>query len=254
MPTRSPLTVVIPTLNEAAQIGDCVRHLSWVGEVIVADGRSNDGTGDTARAAGAKVIATDAPTIAAQRNAAIAQAAHDWVFALDADERIGPALAGELAAVVAAPRHEAYSVRRRNFYLGREMRHAGWGNNWTVRLFRRNRRFIERRVHEGLEPVSDVGRLAAPMEHRPYRDLAHHWRKLTLYAAWGAEDLAENGRRARLGDLLLRPPFTFFRAYVLQRGFLEGWRGAVLSGLAAVSVFLKYARLWELKSPPRHDA
>src|SRR6266513_1371690 len=234
MPTRSPLTVVIPTLNEAAQIGDCVRHLSWVGEVIVADGCSNDGTGDTARAAGAKVIATDAPTIAAQRNAAIAQAAHDWVFALDADERIGPALAGELAAVVAAPRH------------------AGWGNNWTVRLFRRNRRFIERRVHEGLEPVSDVGRLAAPMEHTPYRDLAHHWRKLTLYAAWGAEDLAENGRRARLGDLLLRPPFTFFRAYVLQRGFLEGWRGAVLSGLAAVSVFLKYARLWELKS--RRDA
>ena len=100
--------------------------------------------------------------------------------------------------------------------------------------------------------MSDVGRLAAPMEHTPYRDLAHHWRKLTLYAAWGAEDLAENGRRARLGDLLLRPPFTFFRAYVLQRGFLEGWRGAVLSGLAAVSVFLKYARLWELKS--RRDA
>src|SRR2546430_2474861 len=64
MPTRSPLTVVIPTFNEAAQIGDCVRHLSWVGEVIVADGCSNDGTGDTARAAGAKVIATDAPTIA----------------------------------------------------------------------------------------------------------------------------------------------------------------------------------------------
>src|SRR6059036_3906153 len=76
-------------------------------------------------------------------------------------------------------------------YLGREMRHAGWGNNWTVRLFRRNRRFIERRVHEGLEPVRDVGRLAEPMEHTPYRDLAHHWRKLTLYAAWGAEDLAE---------------------------------------------------------------
>src|SRR2546422_11280838 len=102
MPTRSPLTVVIPTLNEAAQIGECVRHLSWVGEVIVDDGRSNDGTGYTARAAGARVIATDAPTIAAQRNAAIAQAAHDWGFALDADERIGPTLAVQLPAVAAA--------------------------------------------------------------------------------------------------------------------------------------------------------
>jgi len=248
MPTRSPVTVVIPTLNEAAQIGDCVRHLAWAGEVIVADGRSRDGTGDAARAAGAKVIATDATTIAGQRNAAIARAAHEWVFALDADERIGPALAGELAAVVVAPRHEAYAVRRRNVYLGRVMRHAGWGNNWTVRLFRRDRRFIERRVHEGLEAVSDVGRLDAPMDHTPYRDLAHHWQKLTLYAGWGAEDLAENGRRAGLGDLVLRPPFTFFRSYVLQRGFLEGWRGAVLSGFAAISVFLKYARLWELRT------
>ncbi len=205
MPTRSPLTVVIPTLNEAAQIADCVRHLGWAGEVIVADRCSGDGTVDAARAAGAKVIVADAPTIAAQRNAAIAQAAHEWVFALDADERIGPPLAVELQAVVAAPRHEAYAVRRRNVYLGRVMRYAGWGNDWTVRLFRRNRRFIERRVHEGLEPVADVGR-----------------------------------------------PFTFFRTYVLQRGFLEGWRGAVLSGLAATSVFLKYARLWELKT--RRDA
>ncbi len=251
-PPRSPLTVVIPTLNEAAQIADCVRHLGWAGEVIVADRCSGDGTVDAARAAGAKVIVADVPTIAAQRNAAIVQAAHEWVFALDADERISPPLAAELQAVVAAPRHEAYAVRRRNVYLGRVMRYAGWGNDWTVRLFRRNRRFIERRVHEGLEPVADVGRLDAALEHTPYRDLAHHWQKLTLYAGWGAQDLAENGRRMGLGDLLLRPPFTFFRTYVLQRGFLEGWRGAVLSGFAATSVFLKYARLWELKT--RRDA
>src|SRR5207247_4366139 len=131
------------------------------GEVIVDHRCSGDGTVDAARAAGAKVIVADVPTFAAQRNAAIAQAAHEWVFALDADERIGPALAGELQAVVAAPHHEAYAVRRRNVYLGRVMRYAGCGNNWTVRLFRRNRRFIERRVHEGLEPVADVARLGA---------------------------------------------------------------------------------------------
>jgi glycosyltransferase involved in cell wall biosynthesis len=244
MPT--PLTVVIPTLNEEAQIGECVRHLAWAGEVIVADGGSTDGTGAAARAAGARVIAAQASTIAGQRNVAIAQAKHEWVFALDADERIGPELAAELGAAVAAPRHEAYAVRRRNVYLGRVMRYGGWGNNWTVRLFRRDRRFVERRVHEGLAPVADVGRLTHPMEHTPYTDLAHHWKKLTLYAAWGAQDLADRGRRARLGDVLVRPPFAFFRSYVLQLGVLEGWRGAVLCGLAAVSVFLKYARLWEL--------
>jgi glycosyltransferase involved in cell wall biosynthesis len=245
MPT--PLTVIIPTLNESAQIGECIGRLGWAGEVIVADGGSRDDTVAEARGAGARVIESRAATIAGQRNEAIAAAKHEWVYALDADERIGPALERELAAVVAAPRHQAYAVRRRNVYLGRTMRHAGWGSDWAVRLFRRERRFIERRVHEGLEPVADVGRLAAPVEHLPYRDLAEHLEKLNRYAAWGAQDLWDRGRRARLPDLLVRPPFTFFRTYVLQLGILEGWHGVVLCGLAAVSVFMKYARLWELQ-------
>ena len=245
MPT--PLTVIIPTLNESAQIAECVRHLTWSGEVIVSDGGSSDGTVAAARGAGARVIESAATTIAGQRNEAIAVAKHEWVYALDADERIGIELARELAAVVSSPRHEAYAVRRRNVYLGRTMRYAGWGTDWSVRLFRRERRFVERRVHEGLEPVTDGGRLQVPVEHVPYRDLTEHLDKLSRYAAWGAQDLWDGGRRAWVGDLLVRPPFTFFRTYVLQLGILEGWHGVVLCGLAAVSVFLKYARLWELQ-------
>src|SRR2546422_1152452 len=147
MPT--PLTVIIPTLNESAQIAECVRHLTWSGEVIVSDGGSSDGTVAAARGAGARVIESMATTIAGQRNEAIAVAKHEWVYALDADERIGIELARELAAVVSSPRHEAYAVRRRNVYLGRTMRYAGWGTDWSVRLFRRERRFVERRGGEG---------------------------------------------------------------------------------------------------------
>jgi hypothetical protein len=115
----------------------------------------------------------------------------------------------------------------------------------VYRLFRRERRFVERRVHEALEPVADAGRLAHPLDHAPYRDLAHHLGKVERYARWAAQDLAERGRRARLADLLLRPPARFLRMYVLQLGLLDGWRGAVLSGCAAWGVFLKYAGLWE---------
>ena len=250
MASRTPVSIVIPTRNEALQIGECVRGLAWAGEVIVVDGGSADGTAESARAAGARVLngaraGTGGQTIAAQRNAGIAAAAHEWVFALDADERIGPELAVELAATVDAPAHEAYAVRRRNVFLGRTITRAGWGEDWVVRLFRRERRFVERRVHEGLEPVADVGRLGAPLEHLPYRDLSHYLQKLDRYATWAAEDLAARGRRPRLSDLLFRPPARFARMYLLQLGVLEGWRGAVLCGLAAVSVFLKYARLWE---------
>lgn len=242
------MTVVIPTRNEAGQIGACIRHLAWADEVIVADGGSTDGTVDEARAAGATVLEVPDVTIAAQRNAAIARARHRWVLALDADERCGPDLAQELQRLVdGSAGHAAYAVRRNNVYLGRRLRYAGWGDSWAVRLFQRDRRFVEKRVHEGLEPVADVGRLAQPLEHTPYRDLAHHIRKLVLYAEWGALDMRDAGRRARVRDLLLRPAWQFFRTYVLQLGVLEGWRGLVLCGLGGVSVFLKYARLWDLQ-------
>jgi len=248
MVNRAPVTIVIPTRNEAAQIAECVRGLGWADEVIVVDGRSTDATRELARAAGARVLDGDAvqgPTIAHQRNAGIGAATHEWVFALDADERVGAELSAELAATVAAPAREAYAVRRRNVFLGETVRHAGWGSDWVVRLFRKNRRFVERKVHEALEPVPDVGRLAAPLDHLPYRDLASYLQKLDRYTAWAAEELAARGRRPRLTDLILRPPARFVRMYFLQLGILDGWRGAVLCGLAAASVLVKYARLWE---------
>jgi len=244
------ITVVIPTRNEVEQIAECVQHLAWAAEVIVADGGSTDGTVEEARSAGALVLAVPGMTIAEQRNAAIALARNQWVLALDADERVGPELARELqhlASDSAASGHDAYAVRPSNMYLGRRIRHAGWGDSWMVRLFQRERRFVVKRVHEGLEPVGDVGRLVHPLEHTPYRDLAHHVRKLVLYAEWGALDMRDAGRRTRVWDLVVRPPWQFFRTYVLQLGMLEGWRGLVLCGLAGVSVYLKYARLWDLQ-------
>ncbi len=243
----APLTVVIPALNEASQIAECVRGLAWADEILVADGGSIDGTPERARAAGARVLSGDWATIAAQRNAAIAAARHEWVLALDADERVTPELAREITEVVAAPAHDAYAARRRNVYLGRTITHAGWGSDWVVRVFKRTSRFVERRVHEALERQRDVGRLHAPLEHVPYRDITHHLEKLDRYTAWAARDLADRGRRAHVTDLVLRPPARFFRMYVLQLGLLDGWHGALLCGFAALSVFLKYARLWELQ-------
>ena len=246
-----PITVVIPTLNEAEQITACVGHLRWADEVLVADGGSSDATAELARTAGATVLDVPGVTIAAQRNAAIGRARNHWVFALDADERIGPELAQELTRLAGdgenGAQHAAYAVRRNNVYLGRLMRHAGWGDSWAVRFFQRDRRFVEKRVHEGLEPVPNVGRLTYPLAHTPYRDLSHHVRKLVQYAEWGAADLRDSGRRARVSDLMVRPAWQFFRTYIIQLGLLEGWRGLVLCGLAGFSVFLKYARLWDLE-------
>jgi glycosyltransferase involved in cell wall biosynthesis len=245
-PPSAALTVVIPTLNEANQIEDCVRGLSWAGEVIVVDAGSKDGTPTVAAQAGARVLDGIAPGIAAQRNAGIAAAKNEWVFALDADERIGPSLAGELAGVVAAPRHEAYRVKRRNVFHGHELRRGHWGRDWVVRLFKRDRRFGGLTAHPGLQiPESQQGELQQPLEHTPYRDLRHHLDKIIAYSRMSAADLAAQGKRASWSDVTLRPAFRFWRDYVLHGSIFDGRLGVIHAGMSAASVFFKYAFLWE---------
>src|SRR5579884_2739446 len=211
---KLPLTVVIPTLNEASQIAEALGALGWADEIIVADGGSTDGTPDIARARGARVLAVPGATIAAQRNAAIRAARNEWVLALDADERVPDALRDELAATLAAPAHAAS------------------------------------RVHERLEPVADVGALRHPIRHVPYRDLTHHVEKMLRYARAGAQDLHARGRRASVWDLWARPLWRFVRDYVVHGSCLDGRAGFVASVLTAYAGFLKYAYLWELDERP----
>jgi glycosyltransferase involved in cell wall biosynthesis len=243
----TPLTIVIPTKNEAAQIEELVRHLSWAGEVIIADGGSDDETVALARRAGANVLEQTGPTIAAQRNAAIQAASNDWVFALDADERITDPLRAELGEVVAHPERRAYRVRRRNFYLGQELTRGHWGRDWVTRLFTRDQRFVERRVHESLEKVDAAGELSGVLLHTPYRDLSHQLEKMERYARWGALDLFEQGERASWWDLAARPSARFIRAWLLQGNIMDGRFGLATSMLGAYGTFLKYAHLWALE-------
>ncbi|MEP7326962.1 MAG: glycosyltransferase family 2 protein [Gemmatimonadota bacterium] len=248
-----PLTIVIPTKNEAAQIEALVRSLSWAGEVIVADGGSSDDTVALARGAGANVLERTGPTIAAQRNAAIVASSHDWVFALDADERITDPLRVELGEVVVRPERRAYRVRRRNFYLGQELTRGHWGRDWVTRLFTRDQRYVERRVHESLEQVDGAGELREVLLHTPYRDLSHQLEKMERYARWGALDLFERGRHASWWDLAGRPGARFIRAWLLQGNIMDGRFGLATSMLGAYGTFLKYAHLWALERAERKE-
>jgi glycosyltransferase involved in cell wall biosynthesis len=253
-----PITVIVPTLNESARIRDAIEALSWADEVIVADGGSRDRTRELAGETGAKVIEVLGGTIASQRNAGIAVARNRWILALDADEHVPDQLRDEIAAIVKVPQREAYRIRFRNFYLGREIHHGSWGNEYHVRLFRSDRRFHERRVHETLEAVDNLGLLCTALEHTPYRDMGHHIEKMARYGRWGAEDLAFCGHRSSSGKLVFRPVWRFVREYFVYGGWRDGRAGLVLALLSASSVLLKYAHLqaleWqaETQSAPTH--
>jgi len=244
---RVPVTVVIAAHDEADQIEACVRSVSWAAEVLVVENDSADDTIARARAAGATVFSHPFRTIGAQRNAAIARATQPWVLVLDADERATPALGAEVARLVRSPAADAYRVPRRNWFLGREIRHGGWDRDRPVRLFRTTLRYDERPVHEHVVTSAEPGVLAEPLLHHPYATLGEYFEKLGRYSRdWAAQHHAR-GRHASALTLIVRPPARFLSTFLWRGGWRDGGHGIVIALLAAVSVASKYAHLWALE-------
>lgn len=240
-----PVSVVIPTLNEASRLREAIESVRWADEVIVADGGSTDDTIGVAERSGARVILAKGSTVGGQRNAAIGLARNKWILALDADERAAPDLRESIAELCngKSATHTVYRIRSRNWHLGRELRHGPWGQDWKVRLFTRDHRFNDARVHENLADASDVGSLSGTLIHYPYRDLPHQVTKIATYARWAAEDMRSRGRRATVLDLLGRPSWRFVRDYVVYSGWRDGAAGFIVAVVSAFSVFCKYASL-----------
>jgi hypothetical protein len=243
-----PCSVVIAAKDEADEIADCIASVAWAAEVIVVENDSTDDTVALARAAGAVVFSHPFTTIGRQRNAAIARARHEWILVVDADERGTPQLRHEIGRILAADRPAvAFRVRRRNFFLGREIRHGGWERDRPVRLFRARMRYDERPVHEHVMTDGEVGELGEPLIHYPYASLGEYFAKLERYSRWWAEQNFARGRRTSAWALAETPPARFISMYVLRAGFLDGAPGVIVAALAAMSVAAKDARLWELQ-------
>lgn len=241
------VTAVIAAHDESANIEACISSVDWTREIIVVENDSTDDTADRARASGATVISPPFTTIGAARNNAIARAQTGWIFVLDADERCTPELAEEIRNVVAAPgATTAFRVPRRNFFLGKEIRHGGWGSDKPIRLFRRELRYNASIVHEHVD-VTDgaIGEVSNKLLHYTYVSLDQYFEKFDRYSRWWAEQNSAKGRRASVATIFFKPPARFFSMYVLRGGFRDGARGLVLASLAAASVMAKYARLWE---------
>ena len=245
------MTATIITFNEAANIQAALASLSWADEIIVVDSESTDDTVAIARNYTDQVIVRPWPGYIAQKNFAAEQARHDWIFSLDADERVTPELAGEIKSVLTDARDIAgYRVPRVTFHLGRWMRSTDWYPDYQLRLYdRRHARWTGRYVHESVKADGPVQDLRGEVQHFAYRDLAHHSQTIDRYTTLAARQMFEDGRRAGFLDLIVHPPAAFFRNYVLRGGFKDGVPGLIVSAMNARYVGLKFAKLWELCSP-----
>jgi glycosyltransferase involved in cell wall biosynthesis len=246
---RRALSVIIPTFNEEETLPACLDSVRFADELLVVDSFSTDRTVAIARQAGARIVQREYGYSAQQKNWAIPQARHEWVLLVDADERVTPALRDEILRLLErGPEADGYWVRRANHFLGKRIRYCGWGSDRVIRLFRRDvSRYQDRQVHAEIDLPGPLPTLAQPLEHHTFRSFGQYWRKLDLYSEWGARQMYLEGRRTGPVPIFLRPIGRFIRMYLLRLGFLEGAHGLVLSMLGAFTVYLKYARLWELQ-------
>jgi glycosyltransferase involved in cell wall biosynthesis len=245
--TRPRLSVVVVTLNEEERLRACLESVAWADEVVVVDALSHDKTAQIAREFTDQVIVRPWPGFAAQKNFGLAEASGDWILSLDADEQVSAELREEILRVLAddGP-YDAYRVPRRNLFGGQWVRRGGLWPDWQLRLFRRGRgRFVERAVHESVGVTGTVGRCRGALVHRSYRNVADFLARADRYSTLAAEEAVAQGRRARVSDLLLRPLGRFLAMYVVQGGFLDGWRGFLLATLYAYYVLIRSAKIWE---------
>ena len=247
------VSVTIIALNEADHIAAAIDSAAWADEILLVDSGSSDGTPDIARAKGATVLGRSWSGYVDQKNFAAEQASHDWIFSLDADERVPPALAAEIRAVIAnEPRMRAYRGPRVTYHLGRWIRTTDFYPDYQTRLYdRRAGRWDGKFIHESVRVDGPIGRLQSELEHYSFRDLRDQLDRINRYSTLSALQMRDAGRRAGLLDLMVHPPAAFLRNYVLRRGFLDGTAGFTISVMNTYYVFLKFAKLWEMQRGPR---
>ncbi|MGA7161510.1 MAG: glycosyltransferase family 2 protein [Bacteroidota bacterium] len=243
----TPLSVIVITRNEERNIVACLDSVKWAEEIVVVDAESTDATAAMARQFTQKVFVEPWKNFSEAKEFAVTKSRHEWILWIDADERVTPELATEIQSLLnSMPSKAAYSIARRAFFLGRWMKHSGWYPGRVARLFRKgSASFSSVAVHEGLNVQGPVGELRNDLLHFTDPNLYHYMGKFNRYTTLASKDSFESGRRFRPVDLFVRPPWLFFKMYIVRLGFLDGVPGLLLAFLSSAYVFTKYAKLWE---------
>ena len=250
------ISATIITLNEEVKIAKAMESLSFADEIVLVDSGSTDGTVEIARRYTDRVYIQEWPGYSAQKNFAAAEARHEWIFSLDADERVSMKLAAEIEGIKASLGNgaDAYEMPRKANYLGRWIEHSGWYPGYKARLYNRQAaRWAGDYVHEELQVDGAVGRLSGDLLHYTVRSVSEHIQRSDRYTTLAANEMYSRGQSPSVAATILGPGIAFFRSYLLKLGVLDGWPGLAIASFAAYYVFLKNLKLWEKRLGERID-
>lgn len=243
------ISAAIITLNEEKNIKRCIDSLDFVDEIVVVDSLSSDKTCDIARELGAIVVDQKFLGHIEQKQLAVDKCSHEWVISLDADEEVSPELKESILKLINDGfDKDAYEMNRVSFHLGRWIRHGGWYPDRKIRLFNKNKaHWGGYNPHDKVIVDGSVGRIKGDLQHYVFKDLRHNIDTNNSYSSIMAEDLYKGDKKFSYIKLFLKPFGKFIETYIYKKGFLDGMPGFIIAVGAAYSMFLKFAKLWELE-------
>jgi glycosyltransferase involved in cell wall biosynthesis len=249
---KLPISVYMITLNEIRRVRNALSSVAeWADEIVVVDSGSTDGTIEVLREFTDRVYHRDFTGFNAQYGYAQSLTKRSWVFYIDADEEVPPELADEIRALFknGEPPADGYKIPRKTFYLGRWINHGGWYPDHVLRLYKKPKATWGTGLHPPckLTLEGNTKKLKNHLYHYNFRDISHQIQTLDTYTRMAAEEMEQSGKDRALLKLLINPPFRFFRNYFIKLGFLDGLPGFIIAVTASYYVFVKYAKLWELK-------
>lgn len=247
---KIPVSIMILTKNEEKNIGDCLESVSWAKDIIVLDDMSVDKTQDIAQKYTHRVIQRQMDVEGRHRNFGYSLAQEEWVLSLDADERVSEALAQEIQKIVSdlQTHHNGFAIPRKNYLGSYWIRHGGWYPSGQLKLFRKNKfRYKEDEVHCFPQLEGSWGVLKGDIIHYSYKNFEDFLHKLNNQSTREAQKWIRTQRKVTLFVALWRTVDRFFRAFILKKGYKDGFIGFIVAIFASLYQIVSYAKYWEMK-------
>ena len=244
------ISSVVVCFNEEENIERCLKSLLWTDEIVVVDSYSKDNTVAICRKYTDKVYQRQWPGINKQKEYAVSLTNNEWVLVLDADEVVSEKLKDEIIKRVGSDneRYDGYMIKRHTYYLGRWINHGGWYPDYKLRLFKKSKGyFVGEDPHDKIIVNGKIAKLKEEIYHFTYKDISHHIRTINNFSDVVSKNMLKKGTKFILPRMLMKPPIKFLETYIYKLGFLDGIPGFIIAVLSSYYVFLKYAKLWEMK-------
>ena len=247
MSTENKISAVIITKNEEQNIERCLKSLHWVDEIVVVDSGSTDATLEICKKYNCKIVETEWLGYGKTKHLAVNSASNDWILSIDADEEVAKESVPIIKELVTQNPSIGYRVQIKSYYLGRLIKHSGWGNEFKLRVF--NKRFgnyNNAEVHETVILKGEKQNSKVVFYHHTYPTVEKQLEKINRYSTLQAHELYEKGKKYSLPLIAFFVLNKFFATYFFRLGFLDGKEGFILAYFSSVGVFSKYVKLWKL--------